>query len=34
MRNEPLRLGGISLDFPGIPPRPDQTFPFEHAQVG
>ena len=34
MRNEPLHLGGISLDFLGIPPRPDETFPFEHVQVG
>ena len=34
MRSEPARLGGISLDFAGIPPRWDENFPYEHAQVG
>ena len=34
MRSEPARLGGISLDFAGIPPRRDENFPYEHAQVG
>ena len=31
MRSEPARLGGISLDFTGIPPRRDENFPYEHA---
>ena len=34
MSSEPAGLGGISLDFAGIPPRPDENFPYEHAQVG
>ena len=34
MRNEPARLGGISLDFARIPPRRDENFPYEHSQVG
>ena len=34
MRIEPARLGGISLDFAGIPPRRDENFPNEHGQVG
>ena len=34
MRSEPARLSGISLDFAEIPPRWDETFPYEHAQVG
>ena len=34
MRNEPARLGGISLDFARIPPRWDGNFPYEHTQVG
>ena len=34
MRNEPARLGGISLDFVRIPPRWDGNFLYEHAQVG
>ena len=34
MRSEPARLGGISLDFAGIPPRWDENLPYEHAQVG
>ena len=33
MRSEPA-LGGISLDFAGIPPRWDENFPYEHAQGG
>ena len=33
MRSEPARLGGVSLDFAGIPPRWDENFPYEHAQV-
>ena len=34
MRSEPACLGGILLDFAGIPPRRDENFPYEHAQVG
>ena len=34
MRNEPARLGGISLDFAGIPPRWDEILSHEHVQVG
>ena len=34
MKSEPARLGGISLDFAGIPPRWDENFPYEHAHVG
>ena len=33
MRSEPARLGGISLDFVGIPPRWDENFPYEQAQA-
>ena len=32
-RSEPGRLGGISLDFAGIPPRWDKNFRFEHLPV-
>ena len=34
MTSKPARLGGISLDFSRIPPRWDENFPYEHAQVG
>ena len=34
MTSEPVPLGGISLDFAGIPPRWDEHFPYELAQVG
>ena len=34
MRSELACLGGISLDFAGIPRRWDKNFPYEHAQVG
>ena len=34
MRSEPAHLGGVSLDFAGIPPRWDEHFPYEHTQVG
>ena len=34
MRIEPARLGGISIDFAGIPPRWEENFSYEHAQVG
>ena len=34
MRSEPACLGGVSLDFAGIPPRRDESFPYEHTQVG
>ena len=34
MRSGPAHLGGISLDFAGIPPRWDEDFPYEQAQVG
>ena len=33
MRSEPARVSGISLDFAGIPPKRDENFPYEHAQV-
>ena len=33
MRSEPAHLGGKSLDFAEIPPRWDENFPYEHAQV-
>ena len=33
MRNEPARLGGISLEFAGIPPAREESSPHEHAQV-
>ena len=34
MSSELARLGWISFDFAGIPPRWDENFPYEHAQVG
>ena len=34
MRSEPARIGGISLDFAGIPPRWDENLSYEHVQVG
>ena len=34
MGSEPARLGGISHDSARIPPRWDENFPYEHAQVG
>ena len=34
MRSQPVRLGGMPLDFTRIPPRPDENFPYEHTQVG
>ena len=34
MRSEPARLGGLSLDFAGIPPRSDKNLLYEHSQVG
>ena len=34
MRSEPTRLGENSLHFAEIPPRRDENFPNEHAQVG
>ena len=34
MRSEPVRPGEISLDFAKVPPRRDENFPCEHAQVG
>ena len=34
MRSEPARLGGISLDFAGIPSGRDKNFPYKHAQGG
>ena len=34
MRSESARLGRIPLDFARIPPRWDENFPYEHAQVG
>ena len=34
MKGEPALLGGIPLDFAGIPPKWDEHFPYEHAQVG
>ena len=34
MRSVPALLGGILLDFAGIPPRRDENFPYEQVQVG
>ena len=34
MRSEPARLGEIPLYFADIPPRRDENFPYEQAQVG
>ena len=34
MRSEPARLGGISIDFVGIPPRWDENLSYEYVQVG
>ena len=34
MRSEPARVGKISLNSAEIPPRRDEHFPYEHAQVG
>ena len=34
MRSDPVPLGEISLDFAETPPRQDENFPYEHAQVG
>ena len=34
MRSQPAHLCEISLHFAEIPPRRDETFPYEHAQVG
>ena len=34
MRSEPAWLGGISLDFAGIPLRWDENFPYEQVQAG
>ena len=34
MRSKPAYLGGISLDFVGIPPRWDENLSYEHVQVG
>ena len=33
MRSGPFRVGGISLDFDEIPPKWDENFPNEQAQV-
>ena len=33
MRSQPAFLGEISLDFPEIPPRQDENFPYEHVKV-
>ena len=34
MRSEPAHLDGSSLGVAGIPPRQNENFPCEHAQVG
>ena len=34
MRIKIACLGGISLDFAGIPPKWNENVPYEHAQVG
>ena len=34
MRSEPARLGGISLDFAGVPPTWDENLSYEQVQVG
>ena len=31
MKIDPARLGGISLDFAGIPPRWDENLSYEHV---
>ena len=33
MRSEPTRLGGISLDFAGIPPRLDEAQVSQPSKV-
>ena len=33
MRSEVAHLDGILLDFARIPPRQDENFPYERAQV-
>ena len=34
MRSEAACLGEISVNFPNIPPRRDENFPYKHVQVG
>ena len=34
MRNEPARLGKMSLNFAEVLSRPDENVPYEHAQMG
>ena len=34
MTSEPARLGGISVEFAGVPPRWDENFLYEQALVG
>ena len=34
MRSEPAHLGGISLDFAGIPTKWNENLSYEHVQVG
>ena len=34
MRSEPARLGGILLDFAGIPRRWEENLSYEHLQMG
>ena len=34
MKSEQADLGEISLDSVEIPPRRDENFPYEYAQVG
>ena len=33
MRSEAVYLGGILLDFAGVPIMWDENFPYEHEQV-
>ena len=34
MKSEQACLGGISLDFAGIPPKWHENLSYEHVQVG
>ena len=33
MRSEPAHLRELSLHFAEMPPRQDESFPYEHVQV-
>ena len=34
MRSEPVHLGGIPIDFAGIPLRWGENLAYDHAQAG